>query len=635
MTDLNLPQGTAIHHPPAQQTGVAQRQLPQHEGGREETARPRKHKRRNAFATVFAFSARYWRQEKALFGTVMVLAFTATMMDVLIPLFSGRLIDAVTGVRSDDMLDAAVTALAAMIGLGVGAVCIRHCAYLTIVRLTLNNMSQLARDSFWRVQRFATDWHANTFAGSTVRKVTRGMWAIDSLNDNMLLALWPAFVVLIGSTLLLGWHWPLMGVAVFVGAIAYIAVTLGLTIFFVGPAASLSNAWDTRTGGALADAVTCNPVVKSFGAEAREDRRLGWVLDKWRRRTTRTWRRGTLNGSSQAVTLLILRALIIGMAIWLWWQGQATTGEVAYVLTTYLVIQGYLYDIGSYIRDVQRAVNDMEELVSIHATPFGVADAKDAREIAISKGEIVFDNVTFHYGGHADPLYRDFSVTIRPGEKVGLVGLSGSGKTTFVKLIQRLYDIQAGEIRIDGQDVAKVNQSSLRAQIALVQQEPILFHRSLAENIAYGKPGATMDEIEAAAKLANAHDFIARLPKGYLTMVGERGVKLSGGERQRVALARAFLADAPILILDEATSSLDSESEHLIQEATARLIEGRTAIVIAHRLSTVRALERILIFDRGRIVEEGNHETLIATEDGIYRRLFDRQVLGLVDSEAA
>jgi ATP-binding cassette subfamily B protein len=493
----------------------------------------------------------------------------------------------------------------------------------------------MSLDSFWRVQRFATDWHANTFAGSTVRKVTRGMWAIDTLNDNLLLALWPACVVLLGSTVLLGWHWPLMGLAVFAGAVIYIGMTLFLTVGYVGPAASLSNQWDTRTGGALADAISCNAVVKSFGAEAREDQILARIIAKWRRRTTRTWRRGTINGSSQAVMLLCLRALIIGMAILLWWQGRATTGEVAYVLTTYLVIQGYLYDIGAYIRDVQRAVNDMEELVAIHDTPFGVEDGYWAKPIEVGKGEIVFDRVTFHYGGHASPLYRNFSVTIRPGEKVGLVGLSGSGKTTFVKLIQRLYDIQSGEIRIDGQNVAKVQQSSLRSQIALVQQEPILFHRSLAENIAYARPGASLDEVMAAARLANAHDFIARLPKGYQTLVGERGVKLSGGERQRVALARAFLADAPILILDEATSSLDSESEALIQEATARLIEGRTAIVIAHRLSTVRALERILIFDEGRIVEEGDHETLIGKPDGLYRRLFDRQVLGLVDSEAA
>ncbi|WP_374370137.1 ABC transporter ATP-binding protein [Dongia sp.] len=601
---------------------------------RDENAQ-KKAKRRNAFAAVFGYSARYWARHKALFGVVLVLATCGTMMDVMIPLFSGRLIDAVTGTRNDATFDAAVMALMSMIALGVSAVTLRHLAYLGVVRMTLLIMSQMALDSFWRVQRFATDWHANTFAGSTVRKVTRGMWAIDTLNDNLLLALWPACVVLLGSTVLLGWHWPMMGLAVFAGAVIYIGMTLFLTVGYVGPAASLSNQWDTRTGGALADAISCNAVVKSFGNEAREDQILGRVIAKWRRRTTRTWKRATVNGSSQAVMLLSLRALIIGMAIWLWWEGRATTGEVAYVLTTYLVIQGYLYDIGAYIRDVQRAVNDMEELVAIHDTPFGVEDGHWAKPIEITKGEIVFDRVTFHYGGHVNPLYQDFSVTIRPGEKVGLVGLSGSGKTTFVKLIQRLYDIQSGEIRIDGQNVAKVQQASLRAQIALVQQEPILFHRSLAENIAYAKPGASLEEIEAAAKLANAHDFIAKLPKGYQTLVGERGVKLSGGERQRVALARAFLADAPILILDEATSSLDSESEHLIQEATARLIEGRTAIVIAHRLSTVRALERILIFDQGRIVEEGDHETLIGKQDGLYRRLFDRQVLGLVDSEAA
>jgi ATP-binding cassette, subfamily B, bacterial len=216
-------------------------------------------------------------------------------------------------------------------------------------------------------------------------------------------------------------------------------------------------------------------------------------------------------------------------------------------------------------------------------------------------------------------------VDIRAGERVGLVGRSGSGKTTFVKLVQRLYDVSSGRILIDGQDIAKATQQSLRSQIAIVQQDPILFHRSLAENIAYGRPGASMAAIEHAARLANAHEFILRLPKGYGTLVGERGVKLSGGERQRVALARAFLADAPVLILDEATSSLDSESEALIQEAMERLMKGRTSIVIAHRLSTVRSLDRILVFDRGEIVEQGTHAALCIRAGGIYRGLFERQ----------
>jgi ATP-binding cassette subfamily B protein len=269
----------------------------------------------------------------------------------------------------------------------------------------------------------------------------------------------------------------------------------------------------------------------------------------------------------------------------------------------------------------------MEELVAVHSEPIGIADVADAKPIEIGGGRITFDNVTFHYGGHRAPLYDGLSVDIRAGERVGLVGRSGSGKTTFVKLVQRLYDVSGGRVLIDGQDIAGASQQSLRSQIAIVQQDPILFHRSLAENIAYGRPGAGMAAIEQAARLANAHEFIQRLPKAYGTLVGERGVKLSGGERQRVALARAFLADAPILILDEATSSLDSESEALIQEAMERLMADRTSIVIAHRLSTVRSLDRILVFDHGEIVEQGTHGLLVRRAGGIYRSLFERQVL--------
>jgi ATP-binding cassette subfamily B protein len=295
------------------------------------------------------------------------------------------------------------------------------------------------------------------------------------------------------------------------------------------------------------------------------------------------------------------------------------------VLTTYFVVHGYLRDIGQHIHQLQRAVNEMEEMVHLYDQPLGVADAVDAKSLDVALGEVRFEHVTFRYAGHAAPLYRDLNLRIAPGERIGLVGHSGSGKTTFVKLIQRLYDVTEGRIVIDGQNVADAAQTSLRSQIAIVQQEPILFHRSLAENIAYARPEASQAQIERAARLANAHEFIGRLPRGYQTLVGERGVKLSGGERQRVALARAFLADAPILILDEATSSLDSESEALIQEAMERLMSGRTSIVIAHRLSTVRAMDRILVFDHGSIVEEGSHETLLNKSHGRYRRLFERQ----------
>jgi ATP-binding cassette subfamily B protein len=294
------------------------------------------------------------------------------------------------------------------------------------------------------------------------------------------------------------------------------------------------------------------------------------------------------------------------------------------VLTAYLVLHGYLREIGHTIHQLQRAVNEMEELVLLYQEPLGVENRPGATPIRVDSGTIRFREVTFRYGGHATPLYSALDITIKGGQRVGLVGRSGSGKTTFIKLVQRLYDVTGGRIEIDGQDIALATQESLRRQVAIVPQEPILFHRSLAENIGYGRPDASQAEIETAAALANAHDFIAELPRGYRTLVGERGVKLSGGERQRVALARAFLADAPILILDEATSSLDSESEALIQQAIARLMEDRTAIIVAHRLSTVRCLDRILVFDKGRIVEDGPHEALLA-RDGQYRRLFDRQ----------
>jgi ATP-binding cassette subfamily B protein len=409
------------------------------------------------------------------------------------------------------------------------------------------------------------------------------------------------------------------------GASAYVCLTVFLATRVIAPASRLSNAWDTRMGGVIADGLGANAVVKAFGAEDSEDLRLGRVVSKWSRRTWRTWMRHTWSGTGQNALLWAVRSTVTAAALWLWWQGRATPGDVTYVLTTYFVVHGYLRDIGQHINQLQRAVNEMEEMVHLYDEPLGVEDRPEARPLRIRSGEIRFEDVTFHYAGHRTPLYSNLTARIAPGERVGLVGRSGSGKTTFVKLIQRLYDVTGGRVLIDGQDVAQASQASLRSQIAIVQQEPILFHRSLAENIAYARPGAGMAEIERAARLANAHDFIARLPQGYQTLVGERGVKLSGGERQRVALARAFLADAPILILDEATSSLDSESEALIQQAMDRLMAGRTAIVIAHRLSTVRTLDRILVFERGRIVEEGSHEALLRRPDGQYRRLFDHQ----------
>ncbi|MBP2229008.1 ATP-binding cassette subfamily B protein [Azospirillum agricola] len=583
--------------------------------------------RTDAIRAVLAFTFQHWRRQVPLVTWIAGTIALATLADVFMPLFAGRLVDALALLSADreTARDAALSAFAAMVALGAGMVVLRHVAWSGVIPLTLRIMADVGQDSFHRVQRFSTDWHANSFAGSIVRKITRGMWALDTLNDTLLLALWPSLVVLAGTMVLLGLQWPVMGLVIALGTAVYIGLTVVFATLYIAPAARLSNAWDTRLGGTLADAIGCNAVVKAFGAEPREDDRLARIVGKWSRRTNRTWTRHTRHSTAQLAILLLIRTAVVATALWLWWRGQATPGDVAYVLTTYFVVHGYLRDIGMHINHLQRSINEMEELVAIHAEPLGVEDRPGAVPLRITAGEVRFDRVTFRYGGHATPLYHDLSVTIRAGERVGLVGPSGSGKTTFVKLIQRLYDVTGGQVRIDGQDVAGATQHSLRSQIAIVPQEPILFHRSLAENIAYGRPGATLAEIERAARLANAHDFIVRLPKGYATLVGERGVKLSGGERQRVALARAFLADAPVLILDEATSSLDSESEALIQEAMERLMQGRTAIIIAHRLSTVRTLDRILVFKQGRVVEEGTHAALLHRPSGLYRRLFEQQ----------
>ena len=323
----------------------------------------------------------------------------------------------------------------------------------------------------------------------------------------------------------------------------------------------------------------------------------------------------------QVAIVVVLQIGLVALAIWFWVRGQATAGDVTMVITSYLIVRGYLRETGHHIQNLQRAVNELDDIVAFAKLPLGIEDAADAVQLRPGAGAIAFDHVTFRYGNQRAAIYDDFSLAIQPGERVALVGKSGSGKSTFVKLVQRLHDVDAGRVLIDGQDIARCRQESVRRAIAVVPQDPVLFHRSIAENIGYARPDADATAIAAAARQANAAGFIDVLPQGYDTLVGERGVKLSGGERQRVAIARAFLADAPLLILDEATSSLDTVTEAAIQDAIETLMRGRTTIIIAHRLSTIRKVDRILVFDSGRIVEQGTHGELMARPNGTYRSL--------------
>ncbi|GAA3675254.1 MULTISPECIES: ABC transporter ATP-binding protein [Acetobacter] len=580
------------------------------------------------FVDVLGFVMRLWLAFPQPLAVTVGTVLLATLADVLMPLAAGRLVaDVAEPASQSTRLEDALWMLAALAACGFGSVLAKRCAYLGITRLTTRVMQKIGTESFAHVQRLSTDWHANTFAGSTVRRLTRGMWAVDMLDDTLLLMLLPEFCLLVLTTLVLGWHWPAMGVLLGVLSVLFVALSCTLTLYYVAPSAQAANAGDSKVGAALADAMTCNAVVKAFGAETREEAHLARILDQWRTATARMWIRGTDSANIQAAAVVVMRLSLAAAAIWLWCKGRAGPGDVAYVLTMTFLVQGYLREIGQQVSVVQRSVNEMEELLLLWRTPAGVADPAQPVTLHVTYGEIAFEHVTFQYPGQQTPLFTDLSVHIAPGSRVGLVGPSGSGKSTFTKLLLRLYAQNSGRVLVDGVDTQSVRQADLRRQIALVPQEPVLFHRSLAENIAYGRPDATPEQIVQAARLANAADFIERLPEGYATLVGERGIKLSGGERQRVAIARAFLADARILVLDEATASLDSASEALVQEAMERLMEGRTVLIVAHRLSTVVGLDRILVFEHGQIVEDGTHAQLVQQEGGLYQRLYNLQSL--------
>jgi len=583
-----------------------------------------------SFTDVFAFVWRYWCQVPALFAGVGATILAATLCDVLIPLFAGRLIDSLTERAGNEAVAAAVAALTAFIGLATVSHAARQVSFKLWIRLATKVMRRIVTDAFTRVQRYSTDWHANSFAGATVRKVSRGMWAYDEFADTLVLGLFPAAVVVVGATLMLSWHWPLMGAYVLAASLIYVAACVALSMSYVAPANRLANEADSAIGAAMADAIGCNATIKSFGAEQREESRFLSVAERWRTSALKSWGRQTDVEIVQSALTILLQVGLLGLALVLWARGQASAGDVAFVMTSYFVVNGYLREIGMHVRSMQRAVNELDDIVGFSHMEPAVADRPGASDLVVPRGEVAFDRVTFRYDNQQTPIYRDFSLTIAPGEKVALVGHSGSGKSTFVKLVQRLYDVDGGRILLDGQDVAAATQESVRRALALVPQEPVLFHRSLAENIAYARPDASRDEIVAAATQAHAHEFVMRLPQGYDTLVGERGVKLSGGERQRVALARAFLADAPVLVLDEATSSLDSVTEHLIQDAIEKLMAGRTTIIIAHRLSTIRRVDRILVFKDGAIVEQGSHEALLQLEGGHYRVLHAVQSHGLI-----
>ncbi|MCB9989591.1 MAG: ABC transporter ATP-binding protein [Rhodospirillales bacterium] len=578
------------------------------------------------YGDVWRFSMDYWGRYPVLMIAAVVFMMTSVVADVIVPVYTGQIMDHLT------QGDAAATTKSFVVFMALSLV---HTVFWSLAFYTWNvaalrNLKHILEELSHKVIRFSTDWHANAFAGGTVRKITRAMWAFDRFEDTLFMGLLPAAIIMLGMSVMLLIKVPLVGLYATVTMLIYVGMSIYMSVAILAPKFTRSAAKDTAIGAMLADVMTGVPTVKAFGAEGREDERFQALTGRWYQIFLNACQTGQTTDLLRSIVRNFMVAGMVGMSIWMWREGTATPGDIVLALTSGMFMGGYLREVGRHIAELQKAISEMEDGITFWLRKDDIVDKPEARLFVRGKGRITFDNVRFTYDGQNDPLYDGFSLAIAEGEHVALVGHSGSGKSTFIKLVQRLYDVQGGEIRIDGQDIADVTQDSLRRAIALVPQEPILFHRSLAENIAYGKPGASMGEIRKAAQKAYAHDFISALPQGYDTLVGERGVKLSGGERQRVAIARAILADAPILILDEATSALDSVSEHYIQKALAELMRGRTTITVAHRLATIKSVDRILVFDQGRVVEQGAHEELSVREGYLYRQLYEMQALDLI-----
>jgi len=575
---------------------------------------------------VISFIWHYWQREPLWFAILVFALVLNVVLDILFPIVSGHLVDVISTSPAGAArppapdVDAAINAGLLFVGQTVAFFTVQRLKFRLWMHFAARVMRNIIADGFAHVMRFSSNWHESNHAGGTVRKLTRGMWAYDTIADTIYAALVPAVLMLVGVIAVLTWRWPLVGLYAFATSLAYVGATALISVKYLPSRHRAHMEADSDVGAQVADAITCNAVVKSFGAERREERRLFDLAKRWGQKGVRAWTAMENMLLVQNVAAVALQAGILAFVIYEWSQGRATTGDIVFAITTYLLINAYLRDMGYHLQELQQGLAEIEDIVLFSMLPVEPAAKVKAPAIRLNGGAITFDDVRFQYPRKDASVYSNLSLEIRAGEKVALVGKSGSGKSTFVKLLHRLYELDSGTVLIDGQDIATVDPTSLRRAVSVVPQEPILFHRSLGDNIAYARPDASKDEIWQAVVHARADDFVSALPDGLDTMVGERGVKLSGGERQRVALARAFLADAPILVLDEATASLDVVTEAAVQQALQDLMQGRTTIIIAHRLSTVRKVDRILVFDEGKIVEDGPYDALITIEGGYLAR---------------
>lgn len=507
--------------------------------------------------------------------------------------------------------------------------CARISGYITNIFIPKIKESDLYITCFTYLHKHSFGFFSSNFAGTLVKRTHRFTRAFSTIFDNLMwyiigliVDVGVVFVVLTEKNV-----W--LGTAILVWTIFFLTLNWFLTNFKLKYDIKY-NVVDSQTSGLYADTVTNNVNVKLFNGYKNELAKLKKLSEKVGKLLKLKWDLENTFEGIQGFMMIVLEIGMLYLAIKLWKKGLISAGDFILIESYILTICNQVWGFGRTIRYTYEALADAEEMTTILNTPHEIKDIANAKKLEITKGKIEFKNVYFYYHKKRK-IFSNLSFNINAKEKIAFVGPSGSGKSTIIKLLLRMYDLPKGQILIDDQNISNVTQESLWENVSLVPQDPILFHRSLLDNIRYAKPRASEREIRDAARLAHCDEFINDFPEKYRTYVGERGVKLSGGERQRVAIARAILRNAPILILDEATSSLDSESESLIQDALSNLMKNKTVIVVAHRLSTIMKMDRIIVLRQGKIVEEGSHLELLKKPEGLYAKLWKFQAGGFIN----
>lgn len=593
------------------------------------TGHPEKSINQLTIRLFFHHAFRYKRYAVTLIFTILV---TVLVMDYLQPYIQAQILQKIsTGDFDTNNLWASFDTL--LVGYAVAVVMTGIVGWRINIWLLWNLEMRVLRDIAQRIFdhliSLDSDFHANRFGGSLVSQTNKLIGSYIRFADSIIFNLYTLVIGMIATIAILGPRVPIYAFGLVGLSLIYI---IG-TIFFSGPVRDANREQaeqESKQTGQLADSIANIMAIKSFASEKYESKRYWKEATKTKEATHKSMVKTTYREtfSSTLTSTIGIGALFIAVFGTRYLGADIATLFLIVSYTSHIGMR--LWEFQNVLRQFNRALGDASDMVKILQIKPVVKDPENPKKSNIGRGQIDLENVTFAHESGQEPLFKDLSLRIKAGEKVGLVGRSGSGKTSLTKLLLRFSDINSGSIKIDGQDIREITQHDLRTHITYVPQEPLLFHRSLAENIAYSRPTASRQEIEAIAKLAHTHEFVKDLKDGYDTLVGERGVKLSGGQRQRVAIARSMLKNAPILLLDEATSALDSESEILIQDALWKLMQGRTAIVIAHRLSTIQKMDRIIVMDNGQIIEQGTHKELTRA-GGVYAELWNHQSGGFLD----